>query len=142
MSILKLPINFVTVLLADIKKHIIKTNEVIDTINLLEKNLIRTNLSTYEIAVKNGFIGTEKDWLNSLKPGIGDFVIGEIPKGIIDGINATFTTYFYFSINSLEVYVNGLRQKIIEDYQIINTNTIQLKSSIKLGELLLINYQK
>ena len=26
------------------------------------------NLSAYEIAVKNGFTGTEIEWLNSLKP--------------------------------------------------------------------------
>ena len=31
-------------------------------------NPISDGLSAYEVAVKNGFQGTEKEWLNSLKP--------------------------------------------------------------------------
>ena len=42
MSILKLPINFVTVLLADIKKHITKTNEIINSLNAIISNLYKT----------------------------------------------------------------------------------------------------
>ena len=39
----------------------------------------------YEIAVKNGFIGTEKDWLESLSPHIGEngnWYVGNEDTGI------------------------------------------------------------
>ena len=37
-------------------------------------------LSAYAIAVKNGFVGTEKEWLDSLKAGIayGSAAIGQV----------------------------------------------------------------
>lgn len=31
-------------------------------------NPLTQGYSAYEIAVQNGFVGTEKEWLNSLKP--------------------------------------------------------------------------
>lgn len=42
--------------------------------------------SAYDIAVKNGFIGTEEEWLNSLSPTIGEnghWIINNTDTGIM-----------------------------------------------------------
>ena len=42
--------------------------------------------SAYDIAVENGFIGTEEEWLNSLSPAIdenGHWIINNTDTGII-----------------------------------------------------------
>lgn len=44
--------------------------------------------------------------------------------GTKDGINATFFTSINFNPNSLEVYVNGLRQVKLNDYNTIGMNQI------------------
>ena len=71
-----------------------------------------------------------------------NIITGEVPSGLINGTNATFTSAFPFIPSSLQVYVNGLRQKIVTDYQILNSTTIQLLVSLTTNEILLINYQK
>ena len=72
------------------------------TISLLKKYVVETvsNIETvvagksaYEIAVDNGFSGTEKEWLESLigiTPHIGDnghWFIGELDTGVIAAPN-------------------------------------------------------
>lgn len=36
-------------------------------------------------------------------------VVGELPSGVIDGVNKTFTTWGYFQEGSIAVYYNGQR---------------------------------
>ena len=46
--------------------------------------------SAYDIAVENGFIGTEEEWLNSLCPSIGEnghWIINNIDTGIVASPN-------------------------------------------------------
>jgi len=83
--------------------------------------------SAYEIAVANGFVGTEAEWLDSLvgeqgpqgDPGTdGDdagiynsLVSDEAPTGAVDGVNDTFTVAAGEYIpNTLEVFLNGLKE--------------------------------
>ena len=40
-----------------------------------------------------------------------NYVVGEIPHGVIDGVNTTFTTENQFESESPEVFINGLRQE-------------------------------
>lgn len=74
--------------------------------------------------------------------GGGVDVIGEIPAGAMNGINATYTSEFDFVPESVEVFLNGVRQKIIDDYQQIGTTQIQFIASPGINEKILINYKK
>lgn len=70
------------------------------------------------------------------------FISGDIPQGLIDGINSLFITNFNFIPESVEVYLNGVRQKLIDDYQTIGNNNIQFLISPTIGESILIDYIK
>ncbi len=61
-------------------------------------------------------------------------------QGIINGINATFTSPSPFIPESLVVYRNGLRQKIINDFQTTGTSTVIFNTSPIVGEILTIDY--
>lgn len=101
-----------------------------------------TGKSNYEIAVDNGFLGTEEQWLLSLRADGLIYINGEVPTGLINGINATFYTLNDFVAESVEVYLNGIRQKIVDDYQTIGLRTIQLNVSPSNNENIIINYLK
>jgi hypothetical protein len=71
-----------------------------------------------------------------------EFVKNEIPSGVINGSNALFQSAHLFRPESLEVFICGICLTIIDDYQIVNSNTIQLTASPLNGEQLKINYIK
>lgn len=73
---------------------------------------------------------------------LNKLVIGEVPNGLINNINATFTTLNLFIPQSVEVYLNGVRQKIIDDYNTVGNDTIIFSVSPTLNEKILINYIK
>lgn len=70
------------------------------------------------------------------------YVWGEIPDGIIDGSNATFTTEFDFIPETLQVYINGLLQTVILHYNTSGTTTITFSDSPKTLDIIEVNYQK
>ena len=96
-----------------------------------------TGISAYDIAVNNGFIGTEAQWLLGFYP-----TTNEIPIGLFDGVNATFTSLNGFVPETLTVFLNGILQKIIFDYNTIGDSTIVLNHSPSVNENLTINYFK
>lgn len=69
-------------------------------------------------------------------------VYGEVPTGTINGSNATFTTEFDFVPETVQVILNGLVQKLVQDYNTSGTQTITLNVSPTSGETLTINYQR
>lgn len=71
-----------------------------------------------------------------------DFVFNEVPTGLINGSNATFTSAYDFIIETLEVFLNGVKLTKLSDYNTSGTNTISLYTSPLTGELLNINYIK
>ena len=71
-----------------------------------------------------------------------NLIYNEVPIGLINGVNSIFTSVNNFIPEKIEIYLNGFLQKIINDYQTIGTNTIQLNFSPNVGETLLINYIK
>ena len=98
-----------------------------------------TGKNTYQIAVENGYLGTVQDWLNSLR----EFSVkNETPIGLINGANASFTSQFNFIPESVEVFLNGLIQQKVIEFQTIGDNQINLNITPNLGELILINYIK
>lgn len=71
-----------------------------------------------------------------------DEVKNETPSGLINGINATYTSQYNFVAGTVQVYRNGLRLKQIDDFNTSGNNMILLSISPALGEKLLIDYQK
>lgn len=67
-------------------------------------------------------------------------VIGETPSGLVNGSNATYTTAFSFIPLSVEVFVNGLRQKLVTHYNTSGTTIITFSDSPQTGDQILINY--
>lgn len=74
--------------------------------------------------------------------GESDFVIGETPSGAINGSNATYTSANDFIPETLEVFLNGIRQTVLGDYNTSGNTTILFVTSPGTGEVLRINYIK
>lgn len=70
------------------------------------------------------------------------FVYGETPAGVLNGVNATFTSAYEFVPESVEVFLNGLKLKVVEEYNTTGNNTITLSISPGASERILINYLK
>lgn len=68
--------------------------------------------------------------------------INEKMLGIVDGINATYTSTLPFLPASVIVMVNGLAQRKLTDYNNIGNNTIAFTTSPEVGDYLSIHYQK
>jgi hypothetical protein len=66
----------------------------------------------------------------------------ETPSGLINGINATYTSANAFDGSTLEVFRNGIKQKVIEDFNITNSTTFVFLSAPLAGDILLINYSE
>lgn len=69
------------------------------------------------------------------------FVDGEVPSGDLDGVDTTYTLVNAPSpATSLKVYVNGIRQKLTEDYT-LSGSTITFVVPPESGDLLLADYR-
>jgi hypothetical protein len=73
---------------------------------------------------------------------IDKFVFGEVPTGLINGSNATFTATDQFIPESLVVKVNGITQKLTNDYTVSGGLTISFLVSPVVGDSILIDYIK
>ena len=71
-----------------------------------------------------------------------DRVFNEVPAGAIDGINNTFVTSYDFIPESVEVFINGIKQNLINDFTTYGNNTVILVFSLTIGEDIKINYTK
>lgn len=83
-------------------------------------------LSAYEIAVKNGFEGTEKEWLASLKgePGAdGDFITVNHKKSVDGNI----------SVNATDIYMQpGLQdQTVAQKFEAVDSAISETKTSLE-----------
>lgn len=71
-----------------------------------------------------------------------ELIFNETPSGLINGANATFTTQYKFVPGKIDVYVNGLKQKIVQDFNTTGNNTIILTFSPASGETITVDYQR
>jgi hypothetical protein len=115
------------------------TATIADTEGIFQRK-IGTALSTTELE----FLPDQTYLEITLSPLAGDsgHVINETPSGIMNGANATFNSMNEFKVETLELFLNGLKLKKLEDYNTSGTNTIQLYASPGATENLLLNYQK
>ena len=66
-------------------------------------------------------------------------IVGEVPQGIQDGINDTFTLNHPPSIGTEAVMVNGLRGKINNDYT-LSGNILTFLIPPLLDDIILVDY--
>ena len=119
----------------------VAVTELEDSISILINEILgKDGKSAYEVAVSNGFTGTEIQWLNSI--GSYELVTGELATGAIDNNNAIFSTAFNFRSGSLEVFNGPIRLNLNQDYQITSNHSISLFESPLSGENIFFNYQK
>lgn len=103
----------------------------------IDNSLLTSDIINSEVLITEvGCISTNSNTL------LNNLIIGEVPQGLVNGINATFTSLNPFVPISVEVYLNGVRQKIIEDYNTINNDTIQFMVSPTINENILVDYIK
>lgn len=69
-------------------------------------------------------------------------VIDEAPTGTIDGINATFQALSDFVPGTVDVFVNGLKQKPADEFTTSGLRTVQLVIAPTQGETILLNYSR
>ena len=62
--------------------------------------------------------------------------------GVINGVNATFTTTFNFNPDTTIVFINGIKQKKPTHYNTVGNNTVLFADSPLVGDILEINYVK
>ena len=78
---------------------------------------------------------------NGTGVGGGAIVVGETPTGLVNGANATYTSLTSFTPGTVEVFVNGLAQRLPTDFNTSGVSTIILTSSPATGESIRINYR-
>ena len=70
------------------------------------------------------------------------FVKGETPVGAINGSNKTFTlAYNPNTDDTLEVFVNGQKQKLTTDYT-LSGDTLTMVAAWRTGTVLEVNYHR
>lgn len=69
-------------------------------------------------------------------------VMGEVPTGLINGTNTTFTVASSVFGNAIDVFLNGLLQKRTDDYTFTSPVTIEFASAPVTGSNLLSDYIK
>jgi hypothetical protein len=67
-------------------------------------------------------------------------VYGEVPAGPVNGVNATFLTAFAFRTNSERLYLNGVRQKRVNDYTVIPPTTLVFVLAPRANDHVLVDY--
>jgi hypothetical protein len=68
------------------------------------------------------------------------YVIGEAAGGAIDGVNKVFSSANAFLASSLAVYLNGLRQRRVDDYNEIGATQFQFLLAPHVGDTISIDY--
>jgi hypothetical protein len=67
-------------------------------------------------------------------------VYGEVPAGMVNGVNASFLTTNPYRANSLRLYLNGVRQKLINDYTLVPPNTVVFVLAPRTNDHILVDY--
>ena len=62
--------------------------------------------------------------------------------GLLNGINSVFTTNYDFIPETLIVFVNGLKQRQLVDYNTSGTRTVEFFVSPEIGDLISSRYSK
>ena len=136
--ILNLPVNLRTIQATDSKWNIALGKSVYEIINR-GKGTITELAPVQLLLIKDA---------NLVIPDIGLYLLtekivkNEKPLGLINNVNPNFVSKSSFIIESLEVFLNGMKMTKLEDYNTSGYNNINLKISPGAGEIITINYIK
>jgi hypothetical protein len=101
------------------------------------------NTITFTDAPRVGdIIEVQASSIDAAEVDAGNVVIGEFPTGAINGSNATFTTSSPFIPESMQVFVNGLRQHLALHYTLSSGTTIIFTESPQTGDVIEVDYIK
>lgn len=120
---------------------IIKEGDIPDTEGILIR-YIGTAKSSTELEFYPDANYYETTLVDSNPISYTNFVSNEIPNGLINGSNTIFTSNYSFTPESVEVFNNGLKQLLIDEYNTSGTTTITLVNPPLTGETITINYIK
>jgi hypothetical protein len=67
-------------------------------------------------------------------------VYGEVPSGAINGVNATFVTALPYRTGTLRLYLNGVRQKLTNDYTLTPPVTFVFVLAPRTNDHVLVDY--
>jgi len=114
------------------------------TINIIQNPVIvRANINSLVEDVTVNVSNMKGDVGPAGPPGnISDFVFDEIPSGTINGSNATFTSAYPFDSTTITIFLNGLNQLKLNDFNTSGTQTIIFYTSPQVGDTITINYLK
>lgn len=71
-----------------------------------------------------------------------EYVINETPTGMVNGVNATYTSAFNFIPESVQIEINGIDQYNPEHFVTSGLTTIIFNDSPETGDIIKIDYQK
>lgn len=76
--------------------------------------------------------------------GGGDFITNEVPIGLINGINKTYSTSFNYLSGTLKVFQNGLRMApgATNDFIEISANVFEFNIAPSIGDIIIVDYEK
>lgn len=82
--------------------------------------------------------------LQTISSELNIYVDNEIPSGVIDGVNDTFTTAYNYKTNTTKVFLNGVRQSegALMDYYENGSNQIVFNSPPQTNDTIIIDYIK
>ena len=69
---------------------------------------IRSDITQSNAVQDSTFDDFEERPFRANSVAFGNFVVGEVPSGLINGANTTYTLANYFRFNTVQVFVNGL----------------------------------
>jgi hypothetical protein len=69
-----------------------------------------------------------------------DLVNNETPNGDVDGINTTFTTVSAFLTGKLNVFLNGVRQRLNVDFTVLSNDSFQMTTAPLENDTITVDY--
>lgn len=110
----------------------------------LGETLIRNILYKWPEVLTPGFLKVDSDGNLSWDPGISSILpylyFNDTPQEQPDGIRVIFTLNNNFVENTTRVYLNGLRQKLGDDYVEVSPNQIRFMVPPREGDIIVVDY--
>jgi hypothetical protein len=101
-----------------------------------------SNLALTTAFQDNSFHSFEEQPFSSLVPIVNNEVNDETPTGVQDNVNTTFMTLFTYEAGTLQVYVNGVRQIKVVQFNEGSAPIFTLVTAPKPTDYIRVNYDK
>ncbi|MEM2174276.1 MAG: hypothetical protein QXI58_01430 [Candidatus Micrarchaeia archaeon] len=110
----------------------------------LGETLIRNILYKWPEVLTPGFLRVDSDgnlsWVPGISPILSYLCFNDTPQEQPNGIRVIFTLNNNFVENTTQVYLNGLRQKLGDDYVELSPNQIRFMVPPSPGDIIVVDY--